>query len=362
MLNQPKPYQPKQNAVRDLVNFETQVNQVAVESAVQVELAVDGKTIRFIHKGMTFSGKTERPLVHQLGGRAWKICNRDFSSIEKIWRNKFAADKAGLEAELAAVFRQHDLSIRYFHSNGTNQVYGIVSPYFLDVNQLSFRQQFLEQAQQHTSFMPQSRGIQRLSTGEVVEQFSFEATGLQTEYLYGLNYAKNNGYNAYKVHWGRMVLICSNGLKDWRGTKYNWKHTREIDLADFINNTVQEGVGHQLWLERKISESQGKMLEHDTLRELYSRLSMAKATKDRVHNQLAVESKQVGHNEWALSQALTYLGSHEKLIPFRVKRQLTGLGTELLERSVDSVLEGASGPNYDGYYGLLLPKSFKTAA
>ena len=88
-------------------------------------------------------------------------------------------------------------------------------------------------------------------------------------------------------------------------------------------------------------------------------MSLAQASKQRMLDRIKIESNEVGYNEWALSQSLTWLGSHEKSIQKRSQRQLTGLGTDILEHSLDEVLEEESQLYYDGSYGLVLPKGFK---
>ncbi len=362
MLNQLEPYRQEQNPIRDLVGFEAQVKRLDIESPIGVKLTDDGKIVKFEYQGIIITGKVDRPLMHQLGGRAWKIARNDFKAVENIWRNKFHTDKRELEAVISATFRNHDLSIRYFKRNAANEIYGIVSPYFVDVNQLHFRQRFLQEVRKSSLLSPRSLGIKLLQTGEIIEQFRFESHGFQTEYQYGLKYAKNNGYDAYRVNWGRLVLICSNGLTSWSGQKYLWKHNKEIDLADFIKFTVQDGVSNQLWLEQKISDAREKELAHSEVVELRNRLSLSNASKDRVIQQLEKESKLVGQNEWALSQALTYLGTHEKAFPIRNMHQLTNLGTDILERSLDSVLRDQSQQYADGTYKLVLPKTFRSAA
>jgi hypothetical protein len=362
MLNQLEPYRQEQNPIQNLVDFEARVKRVDIESPIEVKLVDNGENIRFDYQGMSLTGKVDRPLMHQLGGRIWKTETTDFESIEKIWRYKFGGDKQGLEADIASAFRKYDLSIRYFKRNAVNNVYGIVSPSFVDVNQLHFRQRFLQEVRKSSILSPRSLGLKQLRTGEIIEQFVFESHGFQTEYQYGLKYAKNNGYDAYKVNWGRVVLICSNGLTSWAGQKYRWKHNKEIDLAEFITFTVNDGIRNQQWLEQKITDAREKELAESDVAELRDRLSLARASKDRVMSQLEAEARVVGKNEWALSQALTYLGTHEKALPIRNMHQLTNLGTDILERSLNSVLKDESRRYADGAYGLVLPKKLQAAA
>jgi hypothetical protein len=70
----------------------------------------------------------------------------------------------------------------------------------------------------------------------------------------------------------------------------------------------------------------------------------------------------VGNNEWALSQALTWLGSHDRHISTWSKQQLTTLGTEVLESSLPKVLTAKASAKGDGMFGILLPDRQKQFA
>jgi hypothetical protein len=344
------------NELHKLVNREAGVKQLDVELPVKVQLSNDCKTVKITHGNLVLEGEVKRPLIHRIGGCAWGK-NQEFKLIEKIWKERFSNNRTQLEHELAAVFGCNDLSIRYeTDSQGRNHIYGIVKPYFFDVNQFEFREKFIEQARQSTSLTPESYGFKKGSFGEVVEYFKFNNPGFQTEFRYGLVYARNNGYEAYKVNWGRYILICTNGLTVWTGNNFRWKHTKEIDLAEFIAKTVEGGIGNQKFLEEKISTSRNSQININAIAELMNRLSLAQASKNRITDRLAIESQQVGYNEWALSQSLTWLGSHEKAIPQKRKQELIVLGTDILEHSLREVLDGESMLFSDASYGLVLPK------
>ncbi len=354
-----KPYDENDNAIQALVDLECNVHQLDAEMPVQVQLSGDGKRIQIIHNGVVLNGEVKRPLMHQLGGRAWGQ-DQDFNLIGKTWLEKFTNNSVALEQELAAVFKNHEISIRYKTDNQSqNAIYGMVTSHFVDVNQLEFRAKFMEHARQSTALIPESRGIEIGAFGEVIEFFQFDNAGFQTQYEYGLVYARNNGYEAYKVSWGRWIIICTNGLKRWEENRSAWKHTKNVDLSAFIAQTVEEGIGNQRFLEERITASRETQLSHEKTQELMGRLSLAQASKTRVIDRLAVESQAVGCNEWALSQSLTWLGTHEKAISHRNQQQLIGLGTDVLEHSLDEVLEEESKLFFDGSYGLVLPKGFQ---
>jgi hypothetical protein len=334
------------------VQFEKSVVAQPIDGPVQVKLAKDGKSIAFFHGNISLVAKIERPLIHQLGSRIWGI--QDYSQINTRWQRLIASRQ--LEQELAMLFQRHDLVARHYQdAAGVNRVYGFVSPSFVDVNPLNFRQQFIEQVRQTTAYSLRSKIFTSAQNGDVTEWFDFDSTGFQTEYKYGLHYARNSGYDAYKVYWGRNIIVCTNQLKKWEGSISRWKHTRELAMADFIDSTIREGVGNQQWLEQRIDASRANQFAKDEFDELMARLSLAAATKERVRSRVEVEAQDVGNNEWALSQALTWLGSHDRHISTWSKQQLTTLGTEVLERSLPTVLTAEASAKGDGMYGILLP-------
>ncbi len=112
MLDSRKVYVENDNLILDLVNRENSMQQLDVQSPVRVQLSENGKTIQLIHNSLVLNGVVARPLIHQLGGRAWEQ-NRDFKLIDADWKQKFKHNRAELEQELAAVFSHHELSIRY---------------------------------------------------------------------------------------------------------------------------------------------------------------------------------------------------------------------------------------------------------
>ncbi len=250
------------------------------------------------------------------------------------------------------------MTARYYRdARGVDRIYGFVSPSFVDINPLEFRKQFIEQIRQSTALSLQSEGLASSKLGDVMEWFNFDSSGFQTKYRYGLNYARNSAYDAYKVRWGREIIICTNGLTRWEGSVSRWKHTRELAMNDFLEETINEGIGNQQWLEQRIDVARGNPLAVDTFHELMTRLSLAAATKERVRSRVEVEAQAVGRNEWALSQAMTWLGSHDRHLSFWGKQQLTNLGTELLENSLQKVLEVDVRPRGDGLYGIVLPQA-----
>lgn len=349
------------DSLTKLVAFENQVRELPIESAPQVELSETGKSLAIHYAGRTLRGDLNRPLMHQLGSRLWPAA-AEFSDVAERWQTRFELNKSQLESDIATAFTRHDLTVRYFDRCGAYQIYGVVSPKFVRVNQIDFRNAFLEEVRRSTALVPQTKSVDQNAFGNHVEFFHFDSPGFQVDLDYGLVYARNTGYDAYKVDWKRYILVCTNGLKAVDSqNQYKWYHNGHVDIGAFLTQTVNEGVRQQQFLEAKIEAARATTLDQDTLGGLLQRLSLAEATKQRLAERVAVESGMVGHNEWALSQALTYMGTHDRHITFRTKGQLTGFGTDILERSLDKTLNDGARIAKDGCYGLLLPSGARSS-
>jgi len=206
MFDQRNVYLKNDTLLQGLVDFENKVQQIGIEEAINVQFSANGKTLQFSYKGLVMHGKVDRPLIHQLGGRAWRNAP-DFKTVSELWAAKFSRNRAGLEQELVNVFNNFDLTIRYIvNAKNENKIYGIVTPTFIDVDQRIFRAKFMQQMQDITGLTPTSEGICKHQQGGIMENFKFDNNGFQTQFKYGLVYARNNGYEAYR----RSSVTCFN--------------------------------------------------------------------------------------------------------------------------------------------------------
>jgi len=109
MLDQRKLFTENDNLIDSLISFENTIKQMDVEQTITVKFSNKGKVLSLIYKGMIFQGQVSRPLIHQLGGRAWRNADK-FKEVSEIWQAKFKRNPVTLEQELAEVFNQFDLS------------------------------------------------------------------------------------------------------------------------------------------------------------------------------------------------------------------------------------------------------------
>ena len=99
--------------------------------------------------------------------------------------------------------------------------------------------------------------------------------------------------------------------------------------------------------------ARGRPIIYSLLDQFMTRLALASATKERVSARLHHEFSDTGPNEWSVSQALTFLGEHEKAIPYRVREDLTRLGSSLLEQPLAQVVSAPPTLSSAGFYDIL---------
>lgn len=348
-------------ALQELVEFEQrEVHdvQVTARDHLAIHFDPDAHLLQFTYAGVSYMAPIDKKLVHQLGSRIWPG-EQDYGAIKALWQQLTCSGE--LEAHVRRSLVENELVIRYYTVDGENWVYGIVSSHFVHDNQLEFRKSFLEVARQGGVIgMPRPEAL-RGSSGRVVETFDFNAGEYQTRLALSLIYGLNNGYGSYSVQWERTILVCTNGLTRHELLKsLQWKHTHQVKVEEFINNAVKEGVDHHIFLEQRIARANSAELESRWLDELLARICLAHNTKIRLLDRVQEERKANGSNEWALVQALTWLGTHEQALQPGPKRLLREAGTRILEQSLPQYLRNETSVyiGQDGYYGPLLPRDF----
>ena len=338
--------QSAEHALQRLVEFESRVTVIELDSEVTVHISPCKKELVVAHQGMRCRGYLDVKLAHQLGSKVWKNCDKN--EIFRRWRNH--------PTQILAILLQATLSfsgyrLRAYPSNGEMKIYGLTTDQFLPVDQKYFRSELVSKLGE---FGIQPNGqVSHTKFGEITESFSVPGSdhqvGLRCSVIYGLN----NGYSSYRLNWGRYVLICSNGLTDFKQVgKGRWIHTRETSVSDFVAQSVTSATTHLSEVEKQITEARNRSLDFAVMDQFMSRLTIANATRERLVGRLRTEFRDTGENEWSVSQALTNLGEHEKAIPFRVRSNFTLLGSRLLNEDLASLSSETSNLTQDGYLGI----------
>lgn len=341
-----------------LVDFESRIQETTISGMVKTKFRDSNQYLEIEFQGSSYFARVDRPLIHRLGGRLWGAAY-DYLTIRDLWIKKVKRDIRNLEREISVSLQQKkDFIIRHYLHNGKNMIYGIITQSFVNSNQLDFRALFIERAEGTGMISTKNSSVIQNNYGRITEYFDMNFSNKQTKFKYGLSYAKNTGYDAYKVDWGRFIIVCANGLTVKEGgSSSKWIHNNQAMIDDFIQQTIQEGIMHQTELEHKIELSSLTKLDRELLTEFVTRLHISPASRPRVINRYNEEARKLGPTEWALSQALTWLGSHEKALSLRPKQLLTEAGTAILETSLQDYLhQDNTYVARDGFYGAILPQ------
>lgn len=347
--------------LENLVSFEKaiQVYQIKSHIPVLVRLVNENKSILIKQAGHSFVANLSNQIIHQLSTRLFPECSNNFATICLKWSEGININKVIFEVQIGEALRKSGLLIMYHPRNSENLIYGIVSDAFVKINQIEFRTSFIEKMMQSGMLDLNSKFLIN-KYGQLIEQFDYNDNDGLIKFSYLLYHARNNGYNAIKVQWGRVVIVCTNGLTLVDGgDTMKLQHLRSVSIEEFVKKSLLEGIERKLATEERIERTISQSLEKESFSEFMSRLHLSDVSKERVRNRLKEEIRVVGSNEWALSQALTWLGTHERYLMNRPKHILMEAGSMILDHSLKLFLEmdtyTTAGENA---YGALLPKGF----
>lgn len=348
------------DALQSINIREKQLKALNTYNSKNVKVKIEGNSFNMSINGIGLQKKIDRPLIHIIGAKAWKIS--DYNQINEKWEEHRKTETLSRLVQNTLI--QNQLIIRY----NQNNIYGIFTPNFQYVNPINFRNVLLKDLNSIIPINSISEKVDYTPYGEVIEVFNLDTKKTRVvnspvKIDLGIIYGLNNGYSSYRVILKRSILKCTNGLTSEENTLIRWKHNKEVSLKSFSNKAYNFVLEHHTELTRKIERSK-KMRLHKKLGEsFFDRLHVSKVAKDRVIDRLRTEIKEEGYNEWALSQALTNVGTHF-YNGFRDKYNrevLIHAGTKILENNLKTVLQRKSkivNSHFGKSYDFLLPKGF----
>jgi hypothetical protein len=343
-------------AIDNIINFENQVKNLYTSDSKKINVSIDGDYIRINVDGNTIISRNDRKTRHQIGSRIWK--DADIDTIVNNWVNLELSSPDELEFFIGKAIKDNNLVIKYFNDRGVLFNYGIVSPYYKDMNQRDLYNDLIHALRSNSN-------IELFADSSSIDSFynriKLKADNSKTGYEMIVHYPKNNGYDSFRIYWKRYILICTNGLLEYKNTFTNQlKHNQKINVREFIVGAVNNGIENRLITDMKIEEARLRNLQNQLLGDLFHRIHLAKATKNRIAQRLNEEILVTGNNEWSLSQAMTWLASHDKHIGLEPKKILKAAGTKVLELGLEKFLndESSHKANQDKSLGVLLPTNF----
>lgn len=336
-----------ETALAEVSNFEARIKKIPLSHHASVQISPSHSQISISTAGEVFLGSLNPQLIHQLGSKIWR--NRDRVATAQLWNEHINSDLTHL---LEGALSKSGSVLRYYDSGNVRHIYGLTSPHFVEVNQSVFRGVLVETLDR-LGIAPKEE-VSKTPFGEVVEEFSVPLqggeVGLSCRVVYGLN----NGYSSYRLNWGRTVLICKNGLTTFENKRQDrWIHDGCVDIGHFATVAVESAFNHLSIVEKQILDARERAINYSLLDQFMTRLAIANASKERVSARLSHEFSDTGPNEWSVSQALTFLGQHEKAIPFRVRDDLTRLGSTLLEQPLAQLVASPAVITSAGFYDIL---------
>jgi len=314
----------------ELVDFDKGLKDIDFSGVVEV---VNGKEPQLLFKndGKKYYAPIKNQFIHQLLARMYGEI--DIKTAIKEWKEN--ASSANFIAELNNSLKHRGIKLRTFSRNNENHVYGLVSNRFRHIDQLEFRDKLYQ------AFL--NNGIKVNGTLKGTEErFDLPVYDNEVSFELVISYARNNGYHGYRSEWERIIRICSNGLKRTEAESSHLIHHAEVDFNKFINKLIEHGVYELGEVGKHICVAKSKELTVADFNPLFSRLLLAEGVKERIIAKYTEEVKLYGNTEWSLSQAFTWMGTHDKYTYPGTRALIQETGTTVLEISLQSYLNNKS--------------------
>ena len=359
----------------ELIEFEKKTTFYKVYNDVQIEikgLAPNVKITNFsaveklkVHLKLNdFEFKTSMDLkfIHQIGSRIEWIegtSNYTLKQITNFWINDIIENSnlESIKSKIKNVFRRKDLVIIYVGESNPYNIYGIVSNSYVPTNQLEFRDRFIQLCKEKNTIINTENSSIHYNKDfkSVTEYFEFNNNENHIFKLScGIIYGKNNGYGSYSVVWKREVNETKSVYLPFvTEERFNWQNNpRYVNLPNeginhFIDTVVEQGLLHQKYLEERVEKLLQEDISANLIKDFFgkalSRILVAKATKDRVIEQwqeeYLVKNSNFKNTKWAISESLTFVGTHNKAVPESMKKLLRQAGTEIFDLGFEKFLE-----------------------
>jgi hypothetical protein len=324
-------------------DFEKRLTRVKLTQNTDFNVNVNRK-FNFIFEGKSYSSKLNRPIIHQMGSRIWRDKVDDYKSVQSKWENEYSKNNSRLAERITGKLKESSLTMLL--DENAKKLYGIISDNFVQIDPIEFRNKFVEVYQDAGYPRKRDDQYERTPYGEIVENFSFDHPSLKNnrekiDYNLDIIYGLNNGYSSFRVRLGRIIVICTNGLKAFEGITTRLKHIKKADVSAFVEDVKSNILEYDKRFQEAIAQAKNRSTQPSQLDELYQRLHVSTVVKNRIRERLEAEKKDYGNSEWALSQAFTNLGTHfYKYYSDRYhQRILTEVGSDILDSSVESVLD-----------------------
>lgn len=361
----------------ELVDFEKSNSRHSILGPVKVEikgcLNLLNRNIRYtdiekfwvhiFYDDFEFKSRMDLKFIHQIGSRVkWEDGVNDYTldQITKKWIDEITKDISlnSIINKIENVFNDaflNDKNLDIICNGNQNPflIYGIVSRFYEVSDQLEFRDKFINKCSEISGCfnLLHTNVYYNKEFKSVTEYFLFKPQKDDAFNLScGLVYGKNNGYGSYSIVWRRVTKKSEAiFLPIQSSTKSNWKNNpRYVNLPnegidDFVENIVTEGLAHKRNIEEKYRSNVNYNFTESIIRDYFnrilSRITIAKASKDRVIDQWEKEYLNKGSSNalssWSVCETLTFVGTYNKAIPESMRKLLRQAGTEIFDANFE---------------------------
>jgi hypothetical protein len=346
---------------------ELQLKKIDVTQGENINVSFKNGLFNYTSSEGCGSKKLDRPIMHQIGSRIYGNQLPYKEVIENVKR-EIEHNKLEFEDLVAKKLKETDSIILL--DNSKQKIYGMVSSRFEFLNPLDIRNDFVSKFEEYGTPFTEKKSVGITQFGEPFEKFSFiknnfkHVEGEPIGYSINLIYGLNNGYSSYRFSLNREILICSNGMTKAERIEFaKLKHKQNPNVSGFIDDINKSIVEYDLMLQNRIKEAKETSLGEKKNYELFRRLHVSQAVKDRVAKQYLTEKDKTGNTEWSLSQAFTNIGTHHYRPSFDKYHDkiLTEVGSSIVDYSLEELLEAPVKKEKMGSlntYGILLPKDY----
>ena len=159
------------------VDFESNLKEAHLADTTDISLVHDYTRTRInnviLHIGdLEIFGLVDRPFMHKFGRQLWNDIE-SFEQIETRWDKSIKTPN--FLPELLKSVKESGLRVRHYNNGKANRVYGYIGENFVDVDQIEFRENFLEKCREFEIIDPRETKFKVTKHGDIIEFFKINS-------------------------------------------------------------------------------------------------------------------------------------------------------------------------------------------
>lgn len=327
---------------QDFLKQEQEIKDLPVNPSkpISVDFTQTG-WLNIVYSGQNFRAKLDGFIQYSIMTKM--TGNKEWNRVQATWDKMLKESPDSLKTLITNLFKKNEMVIRYRDTfTGVKAIYGIVPLGYVAFDPNFFREEFKREAfARGMKYSPENSHINKFN--KYVEMYiPPKKKGTESCISYMLEYGRANGISPYKINLNREIIICSNGLTSYDKIDGIYLKHKELDnVNQIICNIFQQSDIHHEILENQIAESKGRKISDSIITE-FAVKQLNNETRKLFYKKLQTEMSKYENTEWALSQSLTDLATHNTLIRPDMRNVLRIAGSEVLEIGFENYLRKAA--------------------